>query len=130
VFRRGVIDHEIDDHADAAFVAGFDHILKVLQCAIVRVHILVICDIIAMIRRRRKDRHQPDSADPKIGRGVWISIVEIVELLNYSAEVTNPIAVAVIERAHKDLIEDDVIPPAPGRFGCLFRSNLFGRCGC
>ena len=124
-----MIDDKVDDHTNPAFVAGFHQILKILQCAIIRVHRLVIGHIIAMIRGRRKDRHQPNPADPKVSVGVGITIIEIVELFNDSAEVTNAIPIAILKRADKDFIKNHAVPPSLAGLSLwsVFYSDVFSR---
>jgi hypothetical protein len=126
-----VVDHKVDNDADTAFMAGIEHILKILQGAVIRIYVLVIGHIITMIGRGRENRHQPDTTDPQVGGGVGVTIVEVIEHLDDPTEVADAIAVTVLEGAHEDLIENYIVPPSLCRFRlwCLFRRDLLGRCG-
>ena len=61
-------------------------------------------DVITVVpERRRKERHQPNC--------VCAEFLHVIQFLCETVEIANTIAVAVIERAHMDLINDRVLVP-------------------
>jgi hypothetical protein len=65
---------------------------------------VVIRDVVAIVAQgRREEWHEPYRADPEF--------LEVVELLFEAGEITNAIAVAVMESANVHLIDDCVLVP-------------------
>src|SRR5450432_3292790 len=71
-----------------------------LQCSIAGMDRVVIRDVVAIIAKGRgKKWHEPYRADPQF--------LEVIEFLFKPEEITNPIAVAVVECADMNLIYTD-----------------------
>ena len=61
---RGVIDDEVDDHADAALLGAVRELDEVAERAVARIDAVVIGDVVAVVPvRRRLERHQPHRGD-------------------------------------------------------------------
>ena len=108
---RSLPQADVEDRPDPARVGGFQQVAQVCQRAVLGVDILVIRHIIAMVRGRRIDQHQPDTRNTQVDSGVWVAIVEIVQFLDDAFQVADPITVAVVERAYVDLVKHRVVPP-------------------
>jgi hypothetical protein len=68
------------------------------------VHAGIIGDIVAIVLQRRGvEGQEPDSGDPEI--------LQIIQLLRQPCEVSHPIAVAVIEGAGMEFVDDGVFVP-------------------
>jgi hypothetical protein len=101
---RGVVRHEIEDQADAARVQRPNQPVEILERAEQRVDPDIIGDVVAEIRHRRRiDRRDPDRADPEPA--------EILDPLENALQIADAIAVAVLERARIDLVDDRLLPP-------------------
>ena len=101
---RGVVHHEVGDHADAALVGRVDERADVVDRAVVGVHGVEVGDVVAAVAQRRGvHRQQPDAVDPEP--------LEVVELLGQAAEVAGAVGVAVEEAAQVDLVERRRLEP-------------------
>ena len=127
VLGRGVVEHQVHDDPDVTLVRFAEQALEILHAAVIRIDRVVIGHIVAMVRRRRVDGHQPDAFDPQI--------LKIIELFNDPVEVADAVPIAVAEGADEDLVEDRVVPPGEPvcafgeRCGCRHRSLCRGRSG-
>src|SRR4029434_10422456 len=81
-----------------------DKHLKIVQGAIVRVHIPVVRNIVAIITEGRGIKRQKPE-------GRHAEITQIGQLLNKSLEITDTIAIAVIKGPHVEFINDGVLVP-------------------
>src|SRR6266699_1141301 len=96
MLTRGVVQHQIDEHADVMLVRRGDECREILIRPVVGLDLVVIGDVVAVIARRLRHRHQPDAirAEPR----------DVVELVGEPAQVSDAVAVAVVERAHEYLV--------------------------
>src|SRR5262245_15775733 len=79
-----------------------DKHFKIVQGAVVRVHIAVVRNIVAIITEgRRIKRQKPEGCHPEI--------TQIGQLLNKSLEITDAIAIAVINGPHVVFINNVVL---------------------
>jgi hypothetical protein len=104
VLDRAVAGDEVEQHAQAPLVSAGDEAGEVLLVAEDGVDPGVVADVVAEIRQRRGvDRAQPErvGAQPR----------QVVEALGHAAQVSDPVAVRVLERARVDLVDDGVAPP-------------------
>src|SRR3954471_12156762 len=105
---RGVVQHHFDDDSNTALVSGVKNLAKILQCSIAGMDRVVVGDVIAIIAKRRwKKWHEPYGADPQF--------LEVIELLFKPEKIPKTIAIAVLECADMDLINDRVLIPK-----CIF----------
>ncbi len=112
VFTGSVIDHKIDHYANTALVARFQKLPKVSQRAVIRVDCLVVSNIVAMVGRWGHDRHQPDATNTEVVSGSRVAIVEVIQLGDDTLEIADTVSIAVFEGTHKNLVKDNLIPPA------------------
>ena len=117
---RGVIQHELDDHAQAARVRFLQERLEFLQRAIARVDARVVRDVIPVVTERRGiHRLDPEAVDAESRK--------MVELGRQPDEVADAVAIAVGERLDMELIEDGVFVPqricGPGNRHGVFYSE-------
>ncbi len=111
MLRGGVVEHQVNNDADAPRVRRFHQRPEILQRAVFGVHVVVIHHVIAVIAGRRIDGHEPDAGDAEVVGGMGIAIVEVVELLNETLKVADTIAIAIIKTADENLVEDGIVPP-------------------
>jgi hypothetical protein len=115
VLIRAVVGHEIEDQADAALVQRRHQAVEIVTRAEQRVDADVVRDVVAEVGHRRGiDRADPDRIDAEPG--------QIVDPLDDSLEIAHPVAVAVLERARINLVDDGLLPPGQltGPHGCTF----------
>ena len=60
----GVVDDEVDDHADAALLGAVRELDEVAERAVARIDVVVVGDVVAVVAAGRGlERHQPDRGD-------------------------------------------------------------------
>ena len=92
-----MVQHQVKDDANAATMRAVQELPEVVERAVFRGHIGVIGDVIAAIELRRGImRGQPDRIDPQLS--------EIVEPLDYPAQIADAVAVAIGKAARIDLV--------------------------
>src|SRR2546422_5907832 len=96
MLARGVVQYEIDEHTNVMLVRRGDERLEVIVRPIVRLDLVVVGDVVAVIARRFRHGHQPDAVGAEPG--------DVVELLGETAQVTDAVTIAVVERTHKDFV--------------------------
>ena len=61
---RGVVDDEVDEHADAALLGAVGELDEVAERAVARIDAVVVGDVVAVVAMGRGlERHQPDGGD-------------------------------------------------------------------
>src|SRR5690606_29450050 len=88
---------------------------EVLECPVARVDLGVRSDVVAVVaQRRRVERQEPDRGDTEL--------LQVIELRSQAAEITDPVAVGVRERADVQLVDDGVLEPqrVRGDGACTF----------
>jgi len=104
VLVRRVIDDQLRDDAQAAYVGRSHHFAKVVERAVLRVHVLVLGNVVAIVtQRRRVERHQPDGVDAQR--------LHVVELGSHTLEVAHTIVVGVEKRLDVELVDHRVAIP-------------------
>ena len=84
--------------------ASRDQLVEVLERAERRVHGGEVGDVVAPVLVRRGHRRiEPDAVDPQP--------FEVVEVRDHAAQIADPVAVGVRERARIDLVQHAVAPP-------------------
>src|SRR5829696_8132957 len=106
--RAGVVNDEVHHQLHVPRVQLRDQLVELLERAEERVDVVVVGDVVAVVSHRRAvDRAQPDDVDTEQ--------LEIVEMVQDSAEVTDSVTVAVSEAARVYLVDHGGPPPvAPG----------------
>ena len=60
----GVVDDEIDEHADAALLGAVGELDEIAERAVARIDAVVVGDVVAVVAcGRGLERHQPDRGD-------------------------------------------------------------------
>ena len=104
VLGRAVVDHVVDDHADAAPVRRGQQGVEVGQGAVFGRDRAVVGGRVAVVAVGvLGDRHQPDA--------VHAQFLQIVQALRETAQVADAVAIAVAPGAHEDLHERAMLPP-------------------
>src|ERR1700712_2943303 len=101
---RGVIDHEVDDDADAALLAAVRELNEIAQRAIFRVDAIIVGYVVAVVAAGRwLKRHQPDrrNAEP----------VQIIETPRQAFEVADAIAIGIHVGPDRQTIKNAVLVP-------------------
>ena len=102
-----MVDDQIHHHAHTQLVGARNEGVKGRQVAKQRVNVAVVGDVVAVVGLRRAiDGGDPDDVDPE-ARQVLEAAVDTVE-------ISDPVAVRVLERAGVHLVEDRVFPPRVG----------------
>ena len=100
----GVVRHPVEDHADAARVAGGDQRVEVRERAEQRVDVAVVGDVVAEVGHGGgEDRRQPDGRRPEAR--------QVVQARGDAGQVADAVAVGVGERARVDLVDRAALPP-------------------
>ncbi len=94
-----MIDHQIEDDFDSAFVGFLDKTSECLVGSVFFFDLSIIGGVITVIAWGGKDREQPDGGHTEIILGFGFAVVEIIELADQSLKVSDAIAVAVFEAA-------------------------------
>ncbi len=104
---RGVVDHEVDDEANAARLQPRHQRVEVRHGAKQRRHRPVVADVVTVVDvRAGVVRTEPHHVDAERR--------DVVELRHDARQVADTVAVRVHERAGVDLVDDRFLPPAPG----------------
>ena len=107
VLVGGVVDHELGDHLEPAAMRLGHERAEVLARPVVRMHVAVIGDVVAVVlERRRIERQQPHRVDAEL--------LDVIELRGEPAEVADAVAVRVEERLDVQLVDDRVLVPERG----------------
>ena len=82
-------------------MAKFDEVTERSEC---RRHVVIVCDIVAMIQAwTRIKRQQP--------KAIYAKLRDIVEPLRKPLEVAYPVAIAVFVSSKGETIDDGVLVP-------------------
>ena len=104
VFIGGVVEHHVQDDADAPLLCLGNQAVHILERAEQRVDILIVGDIVAVVVLRGAEyRRQPDRVDPKPG--------QIIEFGNDAGQIPHAVPVCVHKAAGIDLIDHRRFPP-------------------
>ena len=104
VFVAGVVDHQVEQNAQAALVGFKEQAVEVFHGAEVVEDALVVADVVAVVVVRRwEDRAQPEHVDAEV--------FEVIQLGDDARQVADAVAVAVHEAAWVDLVDHGFFPP-------------------
>ena len=108
VLVGGVVEHHVEQHTDVAFAGLRQQAVKVRQRAVLRIHVLVVGDVIAEIDLRRGiHRCDPDGIDTER--------LQVIEPLRDAVEIADAVAVGILKAAWIDLVDHRVLPPGVRR---------------
>src|SRR5262245_23288239 len=111
---RAVIQHQVDDDADAAAMRLRHELLEVFVGPVVTVYSVIVADIIPMVAGRLSDRHEPDAVRPEVALRRCVAIVDVVELLDQTLEVAYAIPITIEKRTNEHFVADRGLPPMWG----------------
>ena len=107
VLVGGVVDHQVEDDAHSAFVAGGDQAPKVVDGAHLVHDAPVVSDVVAhVLVGGREDGGEPQAVDAQV--------VQVGDLRQDAGQITDAVAVAVREGPRVDLVEHRPFPPRRG----------------
>ena len=100
----GVVQHQVEEKTHASCVCFFQEPVEILHRTEVGHDLPVIADVVAVVGiGRGEDRIEPQGFDSQP--------VQVVEFFGDSVQVPDTVAVAVLETAGIDLIDDRFFPP-------------------
>jgi hypothetical protein len=81
-----------------------EHLFPVGQRSELLHDVVIVADVISVVVIRRfVDRRKPDDIDAEL--------LQIVQLLNNSSQIADAVAVAIIEAARINLVDNAFLPP-------------------
>src|SRR6185312_13850956 len=99
-----MVNDELGDDAQAAFLRLLDEALEVLHRPEIAIDGTVVGDVVAVIAAGRGiERQQPERGDAEV--------LEITQLLGQTCEIADAVIVAVGKRLHVKLVNDRVLVP-------------------
>jgi len=84
-----VIERNVKNHAYAALVRCSDQILQILHRAVIRVHSLIVRNVIPVVAGGGKDRHEPQDPNLQVMVSARITIVQVIEILPDAFEIAD-----------------------------------------
>jgi hypothetical protein len=114
-----VIRYHVDDDPDAQRMRLADQFLRLGERAEHRIDGPVVGDVVAGIRLRGG----VPGAEP---HGVDLEVRQVAQVGPHTAEVTDPVPVAVGEAARVDLVDNGGTPPFGDRLAHRFRLEGWG----
>ena len=87
--RGRVVDRQVNDEADAQFMAGSRQGLHIVQRAVLLIHSQIVPYVILVIAGAGHHGHQPDT--------MKAHVMDVSELADQTAQIANAVAVAVRE---------------------------------
>jgi hypothetical protein len=111
ILAAGVIGNEIDDDVDPALMRFGHQIPKIIVRPVTRIHVVIVDDIVPVITHRLVDRHQPDAVGAEAPCAAGLSIVDVVEAGSEAAQITDAVAVRIVERSNEHLVANSAAPP-------------------
>jgi len=92
---RGVIRHEVDEHADSAAVRLLEEAVEIPERAEGRIDVAVIGYVVAEVLHRRPiERRDPDRVDAERGRR---AVVQVVETAGDAGEIADAVTVRILK---------------------------------
>ena len=99
-----VIDDQLSDDSQSAFVRFGEKRAEIVERSVVWIDIEIIGDVVAVIAQRRRIKWQePDRGDAEL--------LEIIEFLDQSSEIADAVAIAVADSFDMQLVDDRVFVP-------------------
>ena len=109
VVPGSVVDDKIENHLHVPGMAGVEKRPEIVLGAEVRVDPVVIRCVVFVIGGAGKNRCQPQPLYPETGIRQEIPVVQIVQVLENSVQVSHSVPVGVGKGADKNLIEHPVV---------------------
>src|SRR5687768_560213 len=104
MFIRGMIHHQVHHQLDATLMHFSKQLLPVCQSPKLIHNILIVADVVTIIVIGRfVNWAKPEDINTQF--------LQIIELMNNAAQISNPIPVAVVKTARVYLIDNTLLPP-------------------
>ena len=104
VLIRGVVCDQVHQNLDAVLVGGFKHLVEVFHGAEVTHNREVVRDVVAVVHVRRVEHGgEPDDVDAQLS--------QVGQLLGNALQITDTVAVSVVEGAGVHLVHHGFLPP-------------------
>ena len=101
---RRVVDHEIDDHPDAALLGRVGELDEIAERAVGGVDAVVIADVIAVVLAGRGlERHQPNGGDAEP--------VQVIQAAYQPLEVADPVPIGIHVGADRQAVNHRILVP-------------------
>ena len=111
VLVRGVIHHEIDEHADAALLGPVRELDEIAERAVAGIDVVIIGDVIAVVALGRGlERHQPEGRDAEA--------VQVIQAAHQPLEVADAVAIGIHVGADRQAVDHRVLVPEIVDHGC------------
>ena len=105
VLIGGVVDDQVHDHPQASVPGLVQELGEVAEAADVRVDAVEVGDVVAVVAVGcRVDGVEPDAGDAQAG--------QVVEPRDQAGQVTDPVAVRVLEGLDVEAVDDGLLVPA------------------
>ena len=102
-----MVDHQIHDDAHAQLVGALDQRVEGCEIAEQRVDVAIVGNVVPVVSLRRAiDGGDPHDIDTQVG--------QVIEALVNSRQISDPVAVRILEGTRIHLVEDCVHPPRVG----------------
>ncbi len=101
---RGVVDDQFGDDAQPTAVRLGDELACIGQLTVIRMHIAVLGDVVAVVAPRRGiEGQQPDGVHAEAG--------DVVQFLDQAGEVADAVTVGVVKRLQMQLVDHRILVP-------------------
>jgi hypothetical protein len=111
VLVRGVVHHEINEHADAALLGPVGELNEVAERAIAGIDVVIIGHIVTVVALGGSlERHQPEGGDAEP--------VEVIQAAHQPLEVADAVAIGIHVGADRQAVDHRVLVPQIVDHGC------------
>ena len=105
VLVGGVVDHEVQNDSNAAFLGLPGQLREVAEVAQPRIHAVVVADVVPVVLPRAGvDGAEPQAAHAEPG--------EVVQPADQPPQVTDPVTVRVLVGRDLEAVDDSLLVPA------------------
>ena len=105
VVCAGMVQRQVQDQLHVPRVAQCDQFLQVFFRTENGIDPIIVCHVIFMIGRGKKDRRQPDAFNAKAVPGSGIPVVQVIHPVDDAPQIADAVAVGIREGTRKDLVE-------------------------
>jgi hypothetical protein len=134
----GVVDYQVQDDAHTAGMCFSNESLHVLDSTVWGVDILIVADVVAHVDLQvstlgtRLRMHRPYLGAVEHGTDPYdinADGANVVKLGDDAVQITNAIAIGVLEAGRVDLVDNTILPPGPLRDSHVRSVNRIRRHG-
>ena len=104
VLVRGVVDHQIDDDADATLLCPVRELDEVAERAVASIDVVIIGHVIAVVAiGGGLERHQPNGGDAEP--------VQVIQAAHQPLEVADPVPIGIHVGADRQAVDHRILVP-------------------